>query len=172
MLDFATQELEDLVSDTQKNQYLIFTLGPNCYGIDIKNVTEIIGIQKITKVPELPEYVQGIISLRGKIIPVIDVRMRFKIESIEYNDRTCIIIVDLGNVSVGLIVDGVADVLSFEDSEIVDTPGIDNEDNRFIKGVGKVGDEVKLLINCEKLLNDDETDKLSEVRYRKGEEYL
>ncbi|MFZ5976000.1 MAG: chemotaxis protein CheW [Bacillota bacterium] len=164
MLDFATQELESLENDAQKNQYLIFTLGSNYYGIDIKNVTEIIGIQKITRVPELPEYVQGIISLRGKIIPVIDVRMRFKMESIEYNDRTCIIIVDLGNMSVGLIVDGVADVLSFEDSEIVETPGIENENNKFIKGVGKVGDEVKLLINCEELLNDEETDKLSKVR--------
>ena len=99
MLDVAAQELDNLVSDAQKNQYLIFALGPNHYGIDIKNVTEIIGIQKITKVPELPEYVQGIISLRGKIIPVVDVRMRFKIEAVEYNDRTCIIIVDLGNVS-------------------------------------------------------------------------
>lgn len=164
MLDIATQEFESLVNDTQKNQYLIFTLGANHYGIDIKNVTEIIGIQKITQVPELPEYVQGIISLRGKIIPVIDVRMRFKMESIEYNDRTCIIIVDLGNMSVGLIVDGVADVLSFEDSEIVETPGIENENNKFIKGVGKVDDDVKLLINCEELLNDEETSKLSKVR--------
>ncbi|MGI5908516.1 MAG: chemotaxis protein CheW [Christensenellales bacterium] len=164
MLDVAAQELDNLVSDAQKNQYLIFALGPNHYGIDIKNVTEIIGIQKITKVPELPEYVQGIISLRGKIIPVVDVRMRFKIEAVEYNDRTCIIIVDLGNVSVGLIVDGVADVLSFEDSEIVDTPGIEGDQNKFVKGVGKVGDEVKLLINCEKLLNDEDTDRLSEVR--------
>lgn len=163
MLDLATQDIESLTNDTQKNQYLIFTLGSNHYGIDIKNVTEIIGIQKITPVPELPEYVQGIISLRGKIIPVVDVRMRFKMESIEYNDRTCIIIVDLGKTSVGLIVDGVADVLSFEDSEILETPGIENENNKFIKGVGRVGDEVKLLINCEELLSDDETDKLSKV---------
>lgn len=163
MLDSAVQMSEEPKTETQKDQYLIFTLDSGYYGIDIKNVTEIIGIQRITPVPELPDYVQGIISLRGKIIPVIDVRIRFRMEPAEYTDRTCIIIVDIGSASVGLIVDGVSDVLSLEEGDIVDAPNMDTAARRFIRGIGRVGDEVKLLIDCIELINDEESDKLNAI---------
>jgi len=150
--------------DTQKGKFLTFSVGKEAYGIEIKFVTEIIGIQDITEVPELPDYVMGIINLRGKIIPVIDVRVRFKKESKEYNDRTCIVVIDIKETYVGLIVDNVAEVISIDDSNIVPPPNIKTGfHNRYVRGIGKVGDEVKLLLDCDKLLNDDEMDKIIDI---------
>lgn len=152
------------IEDTQKGRFLTFLLGKESYGIEIKYVTEIIGIQEITEIPELPEYVKGIINLRGKIIPVMDVRLRFKKEAKEYNDRTCVIVVDIKDISVGLIVDNVAEVLTIPEQDIVEPPRKDRGfSNRYIKNIGKVGNEVKLLLDCEKLLTEDELEDLSEA---------
>jgi purine-binding chemotaxis protein CheW len=157
-------ELGNEQEDTQKGKFLTFALGKEAYGIEISYVTEIIGIQSITEVPELPDYVKGIINLRGKIIPVIDVRLRFKKPTAEYNDRTCIIVVDFREVSVGLIVDTVAEVMAIADQDIVPPPdGKTGFHNRYIKGIGKVGNEVKLLLDCEKLLSDDEMEAISDL---------
>jgi len=156
-----TQEIEE---DTQKDRYLTFMIGNECYGIEIKYVTEIIGIQAITEIPELPEYVKGIINLRGKIIPVIDVRLRFKKEEKEYNDRTCVIVVDIQEISIGMIVDSVAEVLTIPEQDIVDPPQINKgAGNKYIKKIGKVGNAVKLLLDCDKLLNERELEDISEV---------
>jgi len=155
--DFLEQE------DTQKDRYLTFQINSEVYGIEIRYVTEIIGIQPITEVPELPEYMKGIINLRGKIIPVMDVRLRFKKTEIVYNDRTCVVVIDIGNISIGLIVDNVSEVLSIPEEEIVSPPDIRNEGNRYIKGIGKVGSDVKLILDCDKLLNEQETEVLSHV---------
>jgi purine-binding chemotaxis protein CheW len=134
------------------------------YGIEIRYVTEIIGIQPITIVPEVPEYVKGIINLRGKIIPVIDVRLKFRKEAMDYNDRTCIVVVDIQAIAVGLIVDQVAEVITIPDENIVPPPDAKTGfQNRYIKGVGKVGTEVKLLLECERLLTDEETEALEAV---------
>lgn len=95
MSEFQTEQLDETV-DTQKDKYLTFVIGKEVYGIDIGIVTEIIGLQKITEVPEFPVYMKGIINLRGKIIPVMDVRLRFKQAARNYSERTCIIIVDSG----------------------------------------------------------------------------
>lgn len=149
--------------DTQKNKFLTFSLGNEVYGIEIKYVIEIVGMHKITEVPELPAYVKGIINLRGKIIPVLDVRLRFHKEPRGYNDRTCIIVVDVMEVSVGLIVDTVAEVLSIAEQDIVAPPQIDHYHQKYIKAIGKVGKEVKLLLDCNKLLNDNEIETLSSV---------
>jgi purine-binding chemotaxis protein CheW len=117
---------------------------------------EIIGIQPITEVPELPHYIKGIINLRGKIIPVMDVRLRFKKEANEYNDRTCIIVIDVKDIFIGLIVDAVSDVLDISSQDIVPPPEVNaNSHSKYIKGIGKVGSDVKLLLDCEKLINDD-----------------
>lgn len=162
MADVVDNELE-MEEDTQKGRYLTFSLGQEIYGIEISYVTEIIGIQAIIKIPELPEYVKGIINLRGKIIPVIDVRLRFRKEPRDYNDRTCIIVIEIKNISVGLIVDSVAEVLRIPDSEIVDPPQLNKGCNRYIKSIGKVGNEVKLILDCEKLMSEEELDDLNEV---------
>lgn len=163
MTDRMDNNLE-LEEDTQKDRYLTFMLGEECYGIEIRFVTEIIGMQAITVMPEIPEYVKGIINLRGKIIPVIDVRARFKKEGKEYNDRTCVIVVDISELSIGLIVDSVAEVLTIPEQDIVDPPQISKGAfNRYIKKIGKVGNEVKLLLDCEKLLTESELENLSVV---------
>ena len=154
---------EEMEEDTQKGRYLTFSLGKESYGIEIQYVMEIIGIQSVTEIPELPDYVKGIINLRGRIIPVMDVRLRFKKEEKSYNDRTCIIVVDIKNISIGLIVDGVSEVLTIPEQDIVDPPEVNKGFNRYIKKIGKVGNEVKLLLDCDKLLSEDELNDLDEV---------
>jgi purine-binding chemotaxis protein CheW len=150
--------------DTQKGRFLTFALGKEEYGIEIIYVTEIIGIQAITEVPELPDYVKGIINLRGKIIPVMDVRLRFKKEQREYNDRTCIIVIDIKDIAIGLIVDTVSEVISIEDENIVPPPSLKTGfQNKYVKGIGKVGNDVKLLLDCERILNEDEIESLASV---------
>ena len=158
------EENLEFEEDTQKSRYLTFSIGKETYGVEIKYVIEIIGIQTITEIPELPEYIKGIINLRGKIIPVMDVRIRFKKEPIEYNDRTCVIIVDINDISIGLIVDKVAEVIIIPDQDIVEPPQMNKGNkNRYIKNMGKVGDDVKLLLDCEKLLTEDELEELNEA---------
>lgn len=157
-------ELLQSAEDTQRGRFLTFSVGKEDYGIEISFVTEIIGIQEITEIPELPDYVKGIINLRGKIIPVMDVRLRFKKAQIDYDNRTCIIVIDIREVSVGLIVDKVCEVLSISEENTVPPPDIKTGFlNRYIKGIGKVGNEVKLLLDCDKLLNDDELSHLNEA---------
>lgn len=152
------------LEDTQKDRFLTFSLGKESYGLEIKYVTEIIGIQPITEIPDLPGYIRGIINLRGRIIPILDVRMRFQKEFREYNDRTCIIVIEIKGISVGLIVDSVAEVLSIPETHIVPPPDIRSTGNKYIKGIGTVGSEVKLLLDCDKLLNDEDTDALGVIK--------
>ncbi len=154
-LDYLEEE------DTQKGKFLTFALGKEIYGIEIKYVTEIVGIQPITEVPELPEYVKGIINLRGKIIPVMDVRLRFKKQLIDYNDRTCTIVIDIEDVSIGLIVDTVSEVLNIQDEEIVTPPEVGKTGKKYIKGIGKTQGEVVLILDCEKILNEEEIEELT-----------
>jgi purine-binding chemotaxis protein CheW len=154
----------EMEEDTQRGRFLTFSLGKETYGIEIKYVTEIIGIQAITELPELPEYIKGIINLRGKIIPVMDVRLRFRKNSRDYNDRTCIIVIDIMELSIGLIVDSVSEVLSIDDQDIVEPPQMNKgQHNKYIKNIGKVGNEVKLLLDCEKLLTEEDLDGIGEV---------
>jgi purine-binding chemotaxis protein CheW len=121
-------------ADTQHGRYLMFALGDEEFGIEISYVTEIIGMQPISCLPEVPEYIRGIVNLRGKIIPVIDMRLKFRKDAIAYNDRTCIVVIDTGAFAVGFIVDSVAEVLALDDSQIVPPPdartGIQN---RYLK---------------------------------------
>lgn len=158
------QELEEFEEDTQKGKFLTFVLGNEVYGIGIEFVTEIIGIMSITEVPELPEYIRGIINLRGKIIPVMDVRLRFKKEFKEYTERTCIVVIDISDVSIGLIVDSVSEVLAIPEEDIVSPPKVNKDtNNRYIKGIGKVGNDVRLILDCDKLLTEEELSNLSEA---------
>jgi len=154
-------DIED--DDTQKDKYLTFHVGSEDYGIQIENVTEIIRMQKIADLPNVPDYVKGVINLRGKVIPVIDMRKRFEIEERDYDDRTCIIVVGINGMMVGLVVDSVNEVVDIPGEEIVPPPqtvGQDSED--FIKGFGKIGSEVKILLDVEKvLLGYQETNNIS-----------
>lgn len=141
--------------DTQHGRYLTFAVGEETYGIGIDMVTEIVGLQPITAMPEIPDYIKGIINLRGKIIPVMDMRRRFRKEPMAYNDRTCIIVLDIQDVSVGLIVDQVKEVAAIEDENIAPPPKkIKGIQRNFISGIGKTGGEVKLLLDIERLLHN------------------
>ena len=157
------QEQAELEEDTQKGKYLTFSLDREFYGIEILHVTEIIGVQTITEVPDMPEHIRGIINLRGKIIPVMDVRLRFKKPLQAYNDRTCVIVVEIGQLSIGLIVDRVSEVIAIPHAEIVPTPEMKQVSHTYIKGIGKVGAEVKLILDCDKLLHHDDSEKLASL---------
>jgi purine-binding chemotaxis protein CheW len=157
-------ELLDIMEDTQKGKFLTFSLGKETYAIEIRFVTEIIGIQPITEVPELPPYVKGIINLRGRIIPVLDARIRFKKQSVEYNDRTCIIVIEVKDSFVGLIVDNVSEVLSIAEEEIVQPPEMGKAtENKYIQAIGKVGSEVKLILDCDMLMSEEDEQTLSHI---------
>ena len=157
--------------DSQKGRFLTFTLDDNVYGVAIRFVTEIIGVQTITNVPETPDYIKGIINLRGKIIPLIEVRLKFGKTEIPYTERTCIIVVNIAEMVVGLIVDKVDDVLTIPDEMIAEPPdGRLGFEDRYIEGIGKVEDEVLLLLNLDQLLKPDETVAVSAVMSEVSEE--
>lgn len=156
-LEMGMEEQED----TLENKYLTFSIGSEEYGIEIRYVTEIIGIQSITELPDMPGYVKGVINLRGKVIPVIDVRIRFGLKEREYDERTSIIVVNLSEMSVGLIVDTVSEVMDIAASNVEPPPRVSKgAGSRYIQGMGKVGEEVKILLNIQKLLLDDEIQQL------------
>lgn len=157
-----TTEEEVQEEDLQHGRYLTFSLEKEVFGIEISYVNEIIGMQKINDVPEVSNFVKGIINLRGSIIPVIDMRIKFKKEPCEYDERTCIIIVNINGISAGLIVDKVAEVINIDDNDIAPPPDFRTGfQSRYINGIGKLKDKVVLLLDCEKLFKDDELEEIA-----------
>lgn len=141
------------IEDTVKNKYLTFFIDNESFGIDIYHVLEIISVSAITWIPENPEAIKGIINLRGSIIPVIDVRIRFEKEERAYDEFTCIIVIEYEDNRIGLIVDTVNEVLYINENSISAPPNAKlKHQNKFIKGIGKVGDKVQLLLDLEKFL--------------------
>ncbi len=145
--------------DAQKGKYMTFKSGNEFFGLEIQYVNEIIKFQSVTAIPETEDYIKGLINLRGKVIPVIDVRLRFKQPPLEYNDRTCIIVINVKSMIVGLIVEKIAEVVEIKDENILPPPTFGRADkvqNKYVYGIGKVGDTVKLLLDPDKLLNDED----------------
>jgi purine-binding chemotaxis protein CheW len=137
-------------------KYLTFSLADETYGLEILKVREIIGMMDITAVPKAPPHVRGVINLRGKVIPVIDLRMRFCLPTVEQTDETCIIVVYVGNVELGVIVDKVCEVLDIADKDIEDSPTFGTQvDTSFILGMGKSEDQVTILLDITKVLHQD-----------------
>ncbi len=152
--------------DEQKGKYMTFKSGNEYFGLKIHYVSEIIQIQAITVIPETEDYIKGLINLRGKVIPVIDVRLRFKQKPFEYNDRTCIIVINVKDMLVGLIVEKIAEVVEIKEENILPPPTIgriDKGQNKYVYGIGKVGDTVKLLLDPDKLLNDEDLSVVEQV---------
>jgi len=150
--------------DTLEGLHLTFSLGKEEYGVEIRYVTEIIGIQKITDLPDTPEYLKGVINLRGKVIPVIDMNIRFNLGERDYDERTCIIHVNIRGTSVGLIVDTVSEVIEIAKDHVEEPPSVSaGNSNRYISGLGRVGDSVKILLNLEQLLFEDELQAISDL---------
>ena len=159
--------------EIQKEQYMKFKCSDEIYGISIKYVNEIIGLSQITKVPETQDYLIGLINLRGKIIPVIDVRIRFGKEPLEYNDRTCVIVIDVKSTVIGLIVDAIDEVAAFAENEITPPPSVSDlaiQAKKYVFGIGRVNGEVKLLLDPDKLINDPEPEKDDEAEDETEEE--
>ena len=168
-------ETKDLTSehDAQKGKYMTFKSGNEYFGLKIQYVNEIIGFQAITAIPETEDYIKGLINLRGKILPVIDVRLRFKQDPFEYNDRTCIIVISVKSTVIGLIVEKIAEVVEISDENILPPPTIGHPDkahHKYVYGIGRVGDSVKLLLDPDKLLNDEDLSIIEEVNDMSEEE--
>jgi purine-binding chemotaxis protein CheW len=142
--------------DEMYGKYLTFRVGIGVYGIKIKYVTEIIGIQDITPIPHTNAYVRGIINLRGKIVPVIDCNMRFGHEETSVTERTCIIELGVDELNIGLVVDDVEEVIYISDDSIKSPPrtGEDEGADFFVKNIGLYGDEVKQLLDIEKIFEE------------------
>ncbi len=145
------------IEDTLKDMYLSFRLGDEDYCLEIRHVTEIVGIQKVTEVPDMPHYVKGVVNLRGQVIPVIDMRLRFNMPGREYDERTCIVVINLRGGQVGLVVDTVNEVRSIEETNVSPPPKSGGASSaQYIRGLGKVGEEVKIILDANKLLFEDE----------------
>ena len=163
--------IEDEEEDTQANKYMTFKVSKESFGIGIRFIREIIELQTITEVPEMPDFLKGVINLRGKVIPVIDLRVRFKIGAKEFDDRTCIIIIEVKDSSVGFIVDSVEEVAEIADKNIEPAPNFRSETGKekYISGIGKVGDHIKIILDVEKILHEDELNSLHKDLVEKTE---
>ncbi len=156
-----SEENEEGDDKVEQNKYLTFLIGKEGYGISILNVVEIIRYIKITDIPDSVPFIKGIINLRDKIIPVMSVRLRFKLEEKEFDDRTCIVVVNIQGMSIGLLIDSVSEVLEIEEDRIESMPSFNNCDQKnFISGIGKVNDQVKILLDLDKLISGIGLDKI------------
>ncbi len=154
MSEATTIEVKDF--SAVGGEILLFTIENVIYGIEIKYINEIIGIEQITIVPKVPDYIKGVINIRGKVVPVMSIRKRFGKEEIPYDERTCIIVIEYEDgTQVGIIVDRVKEVNIVNPEEISTTPEYKNVNaNRYIKNIIESNGDIKLLLNCEKLVRD------------------
>ena len=142
--------------DDLANISLTFYVGDTLYGLPLSNVLEIISVQPIATVPGVPAYVKGIINLRGGIVPVVDIRLKFGREEKEYDDLTSIIITELRDMTVGIIVDRVSNVVSLENLDMSSLPEFNNVNaNRYMTSVARLGTELLMNLDCETILEDD-----------------
>ena len=162
-MDQAVRAMAD-----QEGKYLTFSMADEEYGIGILKIKEIIGMMPITTVPQTPEFVKGVINLRGKVIPVMDLRLRFGMEAIDYTERTCIIVVEIadtaGTVQIGIVVDAVSEVLNVDAENIEETPTFGAKLNTdYILGMAKMEGGVKILLDIDRVLSGDEISLLEKA---------
>ena len=144
--------------DTLRGRFVTFAVDREMYGIEIRHVTEIVGIQPINRLPEMPEHIKGVINLDGRSVPVVDMRLKFRKEPAAYNDWTCIIVIHTGDIFAGLIVDELFEVLAIDDADILPPPELGTGvSSRYLHGIGQVDGQVRLLLDCEKLFSGEET---------------
>jgi purine-binding chemotaxis protein CheW len=146
----------------REGKYLTFSLAGEEYGIGILKIKEIIGMMPVTTVPRTPSYVKGVINLRGKVIPVVDLRLKFGMEEMAYTERTCIIVVEIkgqgASVLIGIVVDSVSEVLNVKGSEVEDRPMFGARlETDYILGMAKMNGGVKILLDIDKVLSGEET---------------
>jgi purine-binding chemotaxis protein CheW len=155
--------------DKRAGKYLTFVLSQETYGIEILKVQEIIGVMEITRVPRTPDYMRGVINLRGKVIPVIDLRTKFSLQSVPSTEKTCIIVVqvpreNMAQTTMGILVDEVCEVANIESEQIENTPNFGTTlDTDFILGVGKTGQKVIMLLDVDKVLAQHEAALVADI---------
>lgn len=154
MLEKLASEDEDML----ESMYLTFHLGQEDYGIEVRYVTEIVGMHRITEVPDMPAFVKGVVNLRGQVIPAIDMRIRFHMESRPYDERTCIVVVNIDGMHVGLVVDTISEVRNIEENTILPAP---SNSPGYIKGMAKIGDAVVILLEGKRILQEHELASLA-----------
>ena len=138
---------------SQAAEFLTFRVGPQDYGMDILKVQEIRGYTPVTRLANMPEFVKGVIDLRGTVVPILDLRIKFKLDSVRYDEFTVVIVLNLAGRMVGVVVDGVSDVLALEAGQIMAPPEFSSAfDTRYITGVGSVGDRMLVLVDIERLV--------------------
>ncbi|HHZ6351674.1 TPA: chemotaxis protein CheW [Escherichia coli] len=146
-----------LASEPSGQEFLVFTLGDEEYGIDILKVQEIRGYDQVTRIPNTPAFIKGVTNLRGVIVPIVDLRIKFSQVDVDYNDNTVVIVLNLGQRVVGIVVDGVSDVLSLTAEQIRPAPEFAvTLSTEYLTGLGALGDRMLILVNIEKLLNSEE----------------
>ncbi|SFR07858.1 MULTISPECIES: chemotaxis protein CheW [unclassified Enterobacter] len=146
-----------LAGEPSGQEFLVFTLGDEEYGIDILKVQEIRGYDQVTRIANTPEFIKGVTNLRGVIVPIVDLRVKFSQTEVEYNENTVVIVLNLGQRVVGIVVDGVSDVLSLASDQIRPAPEFAvTLSTEYLTGLGALGDRMLILVNIEKLLNSDE----------------
>ncbi len=155
-------------TDARAGKYLTFQLANEEFGIRVLKVREIMGIQEITAVPQTPAHVKGVINLRGKVVPVIDLRLKFGVTAAEYTQRTCIVVAQLqadsGTTLMGVIVDGVSEVLNLTASEIEDAPNFGGDAaSEYLLGMAKLKGKVKILLDIDKVLSNQELTSLGAI---------
>ena len=159
MTDQATQQQ---AQSSKAGKYLTFGLNDEQYGLEILKVREIIGLMDITSVPRTPDYVKGVINLRGSVIPIVDLRLKFGMPEAEPTEQTCVIVVDVHGTEMGIIVDCVSEVLDIMGEQIEESPSFGASVNTdFILGMGKAGDKVTILLNICKVLSSEEVASIS-----------
>lgn len=156
--------MSEQVGKVEEKQFVVFQLGKETYGVDISTVWEIITMQPITQVPHTAEFIEGIINLRGKVIPVIDLRKRFELAHGEFTRATRIVVIEISGNTLGMIVDGVSEVLRIS-SDIVEPPppAITNIDADYLQGVAKLDDRLIILLNLDKVLTKQERLELESI---------
>ncbi|BEB39194.1 chemotaxis protein CheW [Escherichia coli] len=146
-----------LASEPSGQEFLVFTLGDEEYGIDILKVQEIRGYDQVTRIANTPAFIKGVTNLRGVIVPIVDLRIKFSQVDVDYNDNTVVIVLNLGQRVVGIVVDGVSDVLSLTAEQIRPAPEFAvTLSTEYLTGLGALGDRMLILVNIEKLLNSEE----------------
>ena len=147
-----------------EGKFLTFVLNDEVYGIEILKVREIIGLMDVTSVPQTPDYMKGVINLRGKVIPVIDLRLKFSMPEEEHTQETCTIVVEVDNTSIGIIVDKVSEVMEIKGDEIEAAPQFGQGiDTNFIMGLGKTKETIVILLDIAKVLSAEELAMVEEI---------
>jgi purine-binding chemotaxis protein CheW len=151
------QSIKQDTTELSAGEYLTFILGGEEYGIEILKVQEIRSYEAVTKIANTPDFIKGVINLRGSIVPIVDLRMRFNLNLVEYNEFTIVIILSFSKRIIGIVVDGVSDVLDLNQSQISPVPElVSNIDTKYLKGLGSVDDRMLILVDIEQLMSSQE----------------